>query len=107
MLDHVDAISISSHAVHLRSPVQLSTVALKAPNPSMPTPCEAPSFDIAGEERMLQDIVDEVLAQGVRIICAYHLCRQELVEARLSIRLTATCGVVSQGVRAHGRCRMR
>ena len=56
---------------------------------------------------MLQDIVDEVLAQGVRIICAYHLCRQELVEARLSIRLTATCGVVSQGVRARGRCRMR
>ena len=73
----------------------------------MPTPCEAPSFDIAGEERMLQDIVDEVLAQGVRIICAYHLCRQELVEARLSICLTATCGVVSQGVRARGRCRMR
>ena len=73
----------------------------------MPTPCEAPLFDITGEERMLQDIVDEVLAQGVRIICAYHLCRQELVEARLSIRLTATCSVVSQRVRARGRCRMR
>jgi serine palmitoyltransferase len=42
----------------------LSTT-LKAPNPMTPAPREAPSFDITGEERVLQDIVDEVLSQGV------------------------------------------
>ncbi|KAH9034397.1 hypothetical protein EDB83DRAFT_2678146 [Lactarius deliciosus] len=38
------------------------------PNPATPAPREAPSFDIAGEERLLQDIVDKALAQGVWIL---------------------------------------
>jgi serine palmitoyltransferase len=54
---------------------------------------EAPSSDIAGEERMLQDIVDEVLVQGVRIARARRLRAQELVEARQSIRLAVTAAL--------------
>ncbi|KAH9029591.1 hypothetical protein EDB85DRAFT_1965833, partial [Lactarius pseudohatsudake] len=50
------------------------------PNPATPAPRDAPSFDIAGEERLLQDIVEEALAQ-------------ELVEARPSIRLAVTAAL--------------
>ena len=39
---------------------------------------------------MLQDIVDEVLAQGVWITRARRLRGQELVEVRPSIRLAVT-----------------
>ena len=39
---------------------------------------------------MLQDIVDEVLAQGMWITRARHLRGQELVEVRPSIRLAVT-----------------
>jgi serine palmitoyltransferase len=58
-----------------------------------PAPREPPSFDIAGEERVLQDIVDEVLSQGVWITRARRLRGQELVEARPSIRLAVTAGL--------------
>ncbi|KAH9166990.1 pyridoxal phosphate-dependent transferase, partial [Lactarius sanguifluus] len=70
ILDRVEAITIPSHAaspiihVHLRSAATPASPA-KPPNPATPAPHDAPSFDIAGEECLLQDIVDEVLAQGV------------------------------------------
>ena len=89
----------SSHAaspiihIHLRSPAPSSAATLKAPNPSTPAPREPPSFDIAGEERVLQDIVDEVLAQGVWITRARCLRGQELVEVRPSIRLAVTAAL--------------
>ena len=47
-----------------------------------------PSFDIAGEERLLQDIVDEALAQGVTR--ALQMRGQELVELQSSIHLAVT-----------------
>ena len=99
VLDRVDAISIPSHAaspiihIHLRSPAPSSSATLKAPNPSTPAPREPPSFDIAGEERVLQDIVDEVLVQGVWITRARRLRGQELVEVRPSIRLAVTAAL--------------
>ena len=99
VLDRVDAINIPSHAaspiihIHLRSPAPSSAATLKAPNPSTPAPREPPSFDIAGEERVLQDIVDEVLAQGVWITRARRLRGQELVEVRPSIRLAVTAAL--------------
>ncbi|KAH8995908.1 hypothetical protein EDB92DRAFT_1942798 [Lactarius akahatsu] len=74
VLDQVEAITIPSHAaspiIHicLRSAATLSASAstpAKPPNPATPAPHDAPSFDIAGEECLLQDIVDEALAQGV------------------------------------------
>ena len=42
---------------------------------------------------MLQDIADEVLVQGVWITRARRLRGQELVEARLSIRLSVTAAL--------------
>ena len=66
-----------------------------------PIPCLALLFNIAGKERMLQDIV-----QGVQIMHARRLRRQKLVELQLGIHLAATCGIVSQGVQVHGCCHM-
>ena len=51
------------------------------------------SFDIAQEERLLQDMVAEALAQGVWITRACRLRGQVLVEARPSIRLAVTAAV--------------
>ncbi|KAH8984853.1 hypothetical protein EDB92DRAFT_1818918 [Lactarius akahatsu] len=68
----VEAITIPSHAalpiihIHMR--------------PAIPAPHEAPSFDITGEERLLRDIVNEALAQGVWITRARRLRGQELGE---------------------------
>ena len=67
-----------------------SSATLKGPDPSTPVPREPPSFDIAGGERVLQDIVDEVLAQGMWITHVRRLRGQELVEVRPSIRLAFT-----------------
>jgi hypothetical protein len=39
----------------------------KVPNHATPSTRELPSFDIAGEERVLQGIMNEVLEQGVWI----------------------------------------
>jgi serine palmitoyltransferase len=99
VLDRVEAITIPSHAAspiihfHLRSAAPSSSATLKVPNPSTPALREPPSFDIAGEERVLQDIVDEVLAQGVWITRVRRLRGQELVEARPSIRLAVTAAL--------------
>ena len=53
-------------------------------------PHEPPSFDISGEERLLQDIVDEMLMQGVWITCSSRLCGHEPFRARSNIRLAVT-----------------
>ncbi|KAN0139441.1 Pyridoxal phosphate-dependent transferase [Lactarius tabidus] len=74
VLDRVEAITIPTPPRRSSiSPAICSTVAvcdLEGPEPKTPAPREAPSFDIASEERTLQDIVDEVLAQGVDHACA-------------------------------------
>jgi serine palmitoyltransferase len=96
-VDRIDTLSIPSHAtspiihIHLRtSTPSLTVAAAKAPNPVTAASCDAPSFDIAGEERLLQDIVDEVLAHGVWVTGARRPCGQELVESRQSIRFAVT-----------------
>ncbi|KAH8978749.1 serine palmitoyltransferase [Lactarius akahatsu] len=102
VLDRVAAITIPSHAaspiihIHLHSAATLSaptSASVKPPDPAIPASRNAPSFDIAGEERLLQDIVDEALAQGVWITRARRLRGQELVEARPSIRLAVTAAM--------------
>ncbi|KAN0134108.1 hypothetical protein V8E53_008113 [Lactarius tabidus] len=52
-----------------------SSATPKTPNPVTLGPPKPPSFDIAGEERVLlvQDIVDEVLVHGVWITRARRL----------------------------------
>ncbi|KAH9009366.1 serine palmitoyltransferase [Lactarius deliciosus] len=96
------AITIPSHPaspivhIYLRSAPTLSaptSVSAKPPNHATPAPRDAPSFDITGEERLLQDIVDEALAQGVWTTRARRLRGQELVEARPSIRLAVTAAL--------------
>lgn len=55
-------------------------------------------FDIATEERLLQEIVDECLAQGVWVTRARRLRGQEMVEARPSIRLAMTSALTKKEV---------
>ncbi|KAF8263997.1 hypothetical protein EI94DRAFT_1806383 [Lactarius quietus] len=57
--------------LHLRSAAPSAPATAKAPKPGTPALRDAPSFDIVGEERVLQDVVDEVLVQGVRIAGAF------------------------------------
>ncbi|KAH8979343.1 hypothetical protein EDB92DRAFT_1806561 [Lactarius akahatsu] len=91
VLDPVEAITIPSHPAspiihtHLHSaPMRSASTSgsAKPPNTATPAPRNALSFDTAGEERLLQDIVDEALAQGMWTMRAWRLRGQELVEAR-------------------------
>ena len=50
-------------------------------------------MDIADEERVLQDIVDDVLAHGVWITRARRLRGQELVKVQPRIRLAVTAAL--------------
>ena len=63
---------------------------------------EPPLFDVAGGERVSQDIMHEVLAQGVWITRGRGLRGQECVEAWPSIR-PLYGGTVVRGVRASSR----
>ncbi|KAH9060255.1 pyridoxal phosphate-dependent transferase [Lactarius vividus] len=89
------AITIPSHAaspftdIRLRSAPTLSaststSASAKPPNPATPAPRDAPSFDITSKERLLHDIVDKALVEGVWTTRAWRLRRQELAEARLN-----------------------
>jgi serine palmitoyltransferase len=93
ILDRVDCITIPSHTaspiIHIYVRTQSPTLAAAAKSAN-PSPL---SFDIAVEERLLQDIVDEALAQGVWITRARRLRGQEVVEARPSIRLAVTAAL--------------
>ncbi|KAH9983383.1 serine palmitoyltransferase [Russula compacta] len=113
ILERVDCITIPSHAaspiihIYLRNttppathlhPLALpnalvATATAKPSNPTSPEPRDAPTFDFVVEERLLQDIVDEALAQGVWITRARRLRGQEVVEARPSIRLAVTAAL--------------
>ncbi|KAH9009359.1 hypothetical protein EDB83DRAFT_462115, partial [Lactarius deliciosus] len=94
--------------IHPRSAPTLSASTSRSRRtPTTPAPRDAPSFDIAGEERLLQEIVDEALAQGVWTTRARRLRGQELVEACPARHYG---GAAAKGVRArrwrhHGRRR--
>ncbi|KAH9010806.1 hypothetical protein EDB85DRAFT_1901636 [Lactarius pseudohatsudake] len=68
------------------TPSAFAPVSLKPPNPVTPAPRDAPPFDIAGEERLLQDII----MHGGR------LHGQELIEARPSSRLAITTALLHE-----------
>jgi serine palmitoyltransferase len=97
VLERVDCISIPSHAaspiIHIYLRTQhpagaAATTGSKSSSNSAPL-----AFDIEFEERLLQDVVDEALAQGVWITRARRLRGQEVVEARPSIRLAVTAAL--------------
>jgi serine palmitoyltransferase len=104
ILDRLDCITIPSHPaspiihIHIRPPspstLQVPATTGVAPsrqsNPSNILPRDPEKFDIQWEERVLQDVVEECLGQGVMITRARRLRGQEMVEARPSIRLAMT-----------------
>lgn len=112
ILDRVDCITIPSHPaspiIHIyiknsKSSLHPSTAATIVPStkPSNPTsilPKDAASWDwdIQAEEKILQDVVDEALAQGVLITKAKRLRGQEMVEPRPSIRLALTSALTKK-----------
>ncbi|KAI0073607.1 serine palmitoyltransferase [Panus rudis PR-1116 ss-1] len=107
ILDRVDCIYIPSHpasaTIHLQvrlpSPTHLSPNlsishnSTKPSNPLSPKPRDPPQFDAELEERLLQDVVEECLAQGVMVTRAKRLNGQELNEVRPSIRLAVTAAL--------------
>lgn len=94
ILERVDCITIPSHAaspiIHIYVRAQPSAAGAATGSKSSSSKSAPPAFDIAVEERLLQDIVDEALAQGVWITRARRLRGQEVFEARPSIRLAVT-----------------
>lgn len=102
ILDQVECISIPSHRaspiihLYLRAPASSdlhpssAAVSTKPSNPASPIPRDAPVYDIQKEEKLLQEIVEEAMAQGVMITKAKRVRGLELTEARPSIRLAMT-----------------
>jgi serine palmitoyltransferase len=63
---------------------------VKTSNPQSVLPAYPLQFDVEAEERLLQDVVDEALSQGVLLTRAKRLRGQEVVEPRPSIKLAIT-----------------
>lgn len=57
-----------------------------------------PSLDHEAEERVLQDIVDDALANGVFITRGKHLRGQEMIDSRSTIRIAATAALSKKDV---------
>ena len=55
---------------HTAQPIIHILLRSSTPNPVTPAVRDAPSFDIVGEERLLQDIVDAAVVQREWITCA-------------------------------------
>ncbi|KAK7449824.1 serine palmitoyltransferase component [Stygiomarasmius scandens] len=109
ILDRVDCITIPSHSIspiihmYIRAPSSntlhpsTAAVSTKPSNPVSPLPRDAPQWDIEGEERLLQEVVEEALAQGVMITKAKRLRGgMEISEARPSIRLAMTSALTKK-----------
>ncbi|KAH9008667.1 hypothetical protein EDB84DRAFT_1595485 [Lactarius hengduanensis] len=74
----------------------------KPPNPATPAPRDALSFDTAGEGRLLQDIVDEALAQGVWITRTRRLRGQEQPRRGNNAKTIKTAAVPLKTIKNHG-----
>lgn len=57
-----------------------------------------PSPNHEAEERVLQDIVDDALANGVLITRGKHLRSQEMIDPRPTIRIAATAALSKKDV---------
>ncbi|KIJ64715.1 hypothetical protein HYDPIDRAFT_111301 [Hydnomerulius pinastri MD-312] len=57
-----------------------------------------PTYDFDAEERILQDIVDDALANGVFITRGKHLRRQETIDSRPTIRIAVTAALTKKDV---------
>ncbi|KAI6038663.1 serine palmitoyltransferase [Pisolithus marmoratus] len=68
-----------------------------SPTTVMPPPT-GPSFDYEAEEKVLQDIVDDALANGVFITRAKRLKGQEMVETRPTVRIAVTAALTKKEI---------
>ncbi|KAJ7576960.1 serine palmitoyltransferase [Mycena floridula] len=108
VLDRVDLITIPSHPASPVIHIQLKSTSAslhpssatvnKPSNPASPLPRAAAKWDwdIETEERILQEVVEEALNQGVMITKARRLRGQETTEARPSIRLAMTSALTKK-----------
>ncbi|KAI9437246.1 hypothetical protein H4582DRAFT_2099432 [Lactarius indigo] len=87
--------------IYLRSSAPAASVSAKLLNLPIPVPREALSFDIVGKERLLHDIVDEALAQGMWTRLSAHaaLSRKECKRADGVIK-----AAVSKALTKHNEC---
>ncbi|KAI5118364.1 hypothetical protein M0805_004336 [Coniferiporia weirii] len=110
MLERLDCVTVPSHSaspvIHLHvkpiSAASLMPPSTDAPkptshsgksNPASVQPYNPITFDIEEEERLLQQVVEESLAQGVMLTRAKRLHGQELAEPRPSIRICVTAAL--------------
>ncbi|KAF9484302.1 serine palmitoyltransferase [Pholiota conissans] len=113
ILDRVDCITIPSHPaspiIHIHVRQQSPAFLVPPPIHSTPTPSRShyssilSAKDVPGrdaeydaEERLLQEVVEEALAQGVLVTRAKRLRGQEMVEPRPSIRLALTTALTKK-----------
>src|SRR5260370_370851 len=92
ILERVDCITIPSHAASPIIHIYVRQPSVGAGSKLSPNSASL-AFDVATEERLLQDIVDEALAQGVWITRARRLRGQEIVDSRPSNRLAVTAAL--------------
>ena len=109
VLETVDCISLPSHPASAIQHIYVkpvSSASLLPPSPDTPKPKplshglksnpasviphDVVKFNLDEEERLLQQVVEDCLNQGVMITRAKHLRGQELVEPRPSICLAVT-----------------
>lgn len=81
---------------------KLSLSPSKQSNPSSLAPRDAQEFDIELEDKLLQDVVDEALSQGVLITRAKRLRGQEPAEPRPSIRIAITAALTKKEIEKAG-----
>jgi serine palmitoyltransferase len=108
VLDKIDCITIPSHPtsaivhIQLRDPILPSGNGVLAParaasrrpsNPLSLAARDALVVDIEAEDKLLQEVVDEALAQGVLITRARRLKGQEALEPRPSIKIAVSAAL--------------
>jgi serine palmitoyltransferase len=106
ILDKLDCITVPSHptspiihiCVRSSSPVPdlLSSALSKLSNRTNINPRNPEKFDCEGEEQLLQEVVDECLAQGVMVTRAKRIRGQEPIETKPSIRLAITSALTKK-----------
>lgn len=118
ILDKVEGIYIPSHPasslIHIQlgklTPPSLSPSRLlkrgpaiepiqtRSSNPQSVLPVNPSQFDVEVEERVLQEVVEEALAQGVLITRAKRLRGQEVVEPRPAIKLAISAALSKKDI---------
>lgn len=110
VLDRMECITIPSHPaspiIHIYVKPSSSQSLLPPPpdapkphshgtksNPASVLPHSRSQFKLEEEERLLQQVVEESLTQGVMVTRAKHLTGQELVDPRPSIRISVSAAL--------------